>query len=528
MKNTHKIGLIVLLLIVSALSGCLGPSEEDLVSVASLADDISADVGKVTTSDRGLPEKKIIVFEENHASRAGQIEIAIMLNRLHKNGTKFIGLEGTLATEGLLDVSWFQRLPDTKTKWEVAVQLLKEGEINSAEFIALCYPDVEVYGVEIAEECNVRLSDDASSSVMFYLLAIAWESLSEDQRREANRLIEEVNRLIEEEKYKEGEEKYEEYIEFVINPDPWTKERYRQLMDEDKIYSLEERILTYKEIKKKAKRVGAEIDAEYKTGLQELIDYLEARAKASKTITTNTLALCKRSPDAPVAMTMGAAHTSRVTKLLKNNYVAYAVIAPVSLADLDDRSNFTSNAYGRKMQRLSVDQTGMLGAFLDNRPELINGQHKPPTVLDEEWFRRVSEIKVTTVMIARAAAAGGDPPFGLGDKLSSFQYVEVDPGSIKRMPDDDAVIFCVGVKDQHDHVVAKIWTRTKQFRESIEFEETEDGLEELLEEALEDVRKGEDKTERRGEELIRSEVTRDVIAMYSPNLKAIEGTTLSG
>lgn len=294
MKNTYKIGLIVLLLIVSALSGCVGPSEEDLVSVAALANDISADVGEVSTSGSGVPEKKVIVFEETHDSRAGQIEIAIMLNRLHKNGTKFIGLEGTLATEGLLDASWFHRLPDTKTKWEVAVQLLKEGEINSAEFIALCYPDVGVYGVEIAEECNVHLSDDAGISVMFYLLAIAEESLSQDQIQKANELIE--------------QEKYGEYIEFVINADPWTEERYKQLMDEDKIYSLEETISIYKEIKKKADRVSAEIDAESKAGLQELIEYLEARAKASETITTDTLALCEKSPDAPVAMTLSLIH----------------------------------------------------------------------------------------------------------------------------------------------------------------------------------------------------------------------------
>ena len=516
MKNIHKIGLIVLLLIVSALSGCLGPSEEDLVSVASLADDISADVGKVTTSDRGLPEKKIIVFEENHASRAGQIEIAIMLNRLHKNGTKFIGLEGTLAKDGLLDVSWFHRLPDTKTKWEVAVQLLKEGEINSAEFIALCYPDVEVCGVEIAEECNVRLSDDAYISVMFYLLAIAEESLSQDQIQKANELIE--------------QEKYGEYIDFVINAYPWTEERYKQLMDEEKIYSLEETISIYKEIKKKADRVSAEIDAESKAGLQELIEYNEARAKSSKTITTNTLALCKKSPDAPVAMTIGAAHTTEVSELLENEYAAYAVIAPISLSDTDDKSNLTSNAYDRKMQRLSVDEPGMLGAFLDNRPGLMGGHHKPPAVLEEEWFQRVSEIKVITVMIARAAAVVDDPPFGLTKDKLSLQYVTVDPDSIKRMPNDGAVIFCVDVKDERDRVVTTIGVRAKQSRETREFEETEDGLEELLEEALESVQEGKDQAEeRRGEEqLIQSEVTRDVIARYSPDLKAIESTTLSG
>lgn len=522
MQNAYKIGLILLLLIISALSGCVEPTpqptptptppEENLVSVAALANDISADVGKVSTSGSGIPGKKVIVFEESHDSRAGQIEIAIMLNRLHKNGTKFIGLEGTLEKDGLLDASWFHRLPDTKTKWEIAVQLLKEGEINSAEFIALCYPDVEVCGVEIAEECNVRLSDDAYVSVMFYLLAIAEESLSQDQIREANRLI-------------EGE-KYGAYIEFVINADQWTAERYKQLMEEDKMYSLEETISIYKEIQKKADRVGAEVDAESKAGLEELIVYDEARASASKTITTNTLALCEKSPDAPVAMTIGAAHTSKVFELLEDDYVAYAVITPMSLTDLDDKSNLTSNAYDRKMQCLSVDETGMLGAFLDNRPELIDGQHKPPTVLDERFAQIKSEIYYITVRIARAAAAGGDLPFGLTKDKLSFQYVEVDPSSIRVI--DGEVIFPMVVKDERGSVVTTIWGRTKQFREPIEFEETEDGLEALLKEALEDVRKGEDKTERRGEELIRSEVARDTLAMYSPDPKAIESTTLSG
>lgn len=521
MKSIHRIGFIVLLLIISASSGCINdnrttpPPQENLVSIAILANDISADIGSVSTVRRGVPRKKVIVFEENHASRAGQIEIAIMLNRLHKNGTKFIALEGELVTGKPLNASWFHGLVDTKTMQEVAVHLLKEGEINSAEFIALCYPDVEVHGVEIDEEYNVSLSDDDSISVIFYLLAIAEESLSQDQIQTRNQLIE--------------QERYGEYIEFVINADPWTKERYEKLMDEDKIYSLDDIISVYKEIKKKADRVGAEIDAESKAGLKELIKYYEARAKASNTITANTIALCEKSPDAPVAMIIGAAHTSKISELLKNDYAAYAVITPTSLSDPDDKSNLTSNAYHQKMQRLSIDETGMLGSFLDNRHELMDRQHKPPSVLNEEWFQRASEIKVITVMVARVAASGRDPDplAGLEDKLSMFPYVTVVPGSIERMPDadDGAVIFCLDVKDERGQLETTIWIRTKQIRGQIDFEESEDGLEELLEEALQDVRDGKDQSLRCEK---RIQPTRDVIATCATNSKAIKNTNLHG
>ena len=118
MKNAYKnIGLVVLLLVIGALiSGCVEPTpqpsppppEGNLVSITALANAISADVGKVSTSESGVLEKKVIVFEENHASRAGQIEIAIMLNRLHKNGSKVIALEG-LEARKKLDTSWFHR-----------------------------------------------------------------------------------------------------------------------------------------------------------------------------------------------------------------------------------------------------------------------------------------------------------------------------------------------------------------------------------------------------------------------------------
>lgn len=500
MKSAHKIGLIILLLVIGALSGCVGPTPqpsppppEDLVSVAMLANTISADVGEVSTSVSGVAEKRVIVFEEAHDSRAGQIEIAIMLNRLHDKGLKFIALEGALATGRPLDSSWFNRLPDTNetkgAKQEVAVRLLKEGEINCAEFITLVYPDIEVWGIEKEEEYEIVLSDDASISTVFYLMAIAEQSLSQDQIRKANQLIE--------------QEKYGEYIDFVINSSHWTKEMYEQLGNTT---SIEETSSILDEIERKANRVGAEIDVETEADFQELKKFYRTASKRSDTMIANALDLCEKSPDAPIALITGAGHTSKVSELLKGNYVAYAIITPDSLSLINDTSELNSSAYDRKLESLSVDGSGMLGSFLDNRPETLVNQRKPPTVLHRIPVRSKSESYLAASIIAHAAYLDDDPPFGLEDELSTLEYVKVDINSFE--VEDDEVSYSANVMTENGQL-RTIYVRTVQVRAH-----EEKTIEELLKEAREDVKKGEEKTE-----LV--EVSRGVISKFATDRKDI-------
>lgn len=515
MGDVHKIGLITLLLTISAisiLSGCLGekpqpsstPEEENLVSVAALANAISTDVGKVSISVNGVPEKMVIVFDEVHDSRAGQIEEAIMLNRLYNNGTKFIALEGALTTDDL-ETSWFQRLPDTKTKKEVAVQLLKKGEINSAEFIALIYPDVKVVGVEIKEEYDVNPPENGTISIPIYLMMIAWESLTSEEKNKANELVENNKTL--------------EAMDFIINANKWTKEKNAWFEEYgDKIYSIEEMIKFLEEIDEKANKVRAKIDSKYKTYFQELEKFYRTGSKRSETIVANTLTISEKSTDMPIALIIGTGHTAKVAQLLNDYHSAYAVITGNSLIEHNNKSDLNWSTYKRKEQRLSVDEPNTLGSFLDKRYEKSRIKKLPP-VLNEEWLRTEAEIYYIAERLARAAANNVPIPSGVKDELSILKYAEVDINSIQKVGDE--VIFSVNVKI--DGAKRTIWGRTTQ--SEVQPDGGEKTLEQLLKEALEDVNKEGDKLKLR-EELVLSEITHGVDAMFSPDEKAIKSTKI--
>ncbi len=485
MKNGYKAGLIVLIAAVIGIVGyiLIQPSFVP-ESVGDLANNIGVDVGKVALSVSGNPEKKLIVFEENHISRAGQIEIAIMLNRLHENGSKVIALEG-FEVGNKLDLSWFHRLPNEEVKEEVAVQLLKKGEISNAELLALVYPDVEVWGTEKKKEYDIHLSDDAEFSRILYLIAIADELMSPDQVSKANQLWE--------------HEKYEEFLDFVINSSQWIQE-----VDErwSNAVSIEEELSILDEIQRKADDVGAEIDRETRDDFRDLKTFYETASKRSETITANALDSCERCPDVPIALIIGAGHTSKVSKLLNKSHAAYAVITPTSFSTLDDTSTLNLSAYNRKFEYLSVDEEGMLGSFLDNR-EVYK---KPPSVVDELHFKSQSELLYATIIIA---AAPFPLPSGIKKELSSFQYVKVDMGSINKEVDDE-ITFKATALDANGHYKT-LYTRI-HLSKGERKKTLEEPLEERLFEAREDVKNKEKQEEMRKEKLV--EVSPKVFAKY--------------
>lgn len=519
MKNRYRFYLIILLfLIISVLSGCVTPPEqridlnitdcpipapqqfqdENLVSSDALANAISADVGKVSASVVGDSGKRIIVFEERHDSRAGQIEIAIMFNRLHDKGLKVIALEGALVTEKDLYPEWFHRLPNMKVKQEVAVQLLKEGEISAAEFIALLYPDVKIYGVETASEYSVLASENASFSPYSYLWAIAEKNLSQDQISKANQLYEQEN--------------YTEYTEFVINASTCTKKWYEYLTDANRTFTIEEEISVLEDIKKGATLVKAEIDQKTKTDFEEWIESFRTASNRSDTITANTLILVKDA-NAPIALNIGAGHTSYVSELLKDNRATYAIIAPNSLTDINDISKLNLSAYNRKLERLSVDESGMLGSFLDDRPK-SDGQRKPPPVLPKVFSRSKSELYYITKLIARSATSSRTPAVGLENEFSTLKYVKVNPESIKVIDND--VTFSAEILDDNNKKVT-IYTRAHLT------ETGEKTVEERLKEALKylkDTKSLKEEKDEKSKDLVKP--SRDVIARYSRNPDSIK------
>lgn len=124
---------------------CMGHVSGGVRDLPAMAENASKGVGvarKVTQGSRGAP---IVLLEENHASRAGQIQHAVTLVRLYKyHGMRHIALEGYLKERKPIGADWFHAAAggDSAARTSVAVRLLQEGEISSAEFMKLTYRDV--------------------------------------------------------------------------------------------------------------------------------------------------------------------------------------------------------------------------------------------------------------------------------------------------------------------------------------------------------------------------------------------------
>jgi hypothetical protein len=406
-----------------ALSACDGThtdSRGDFTvesgSTADMAAGVSNGAGKVSAAADGSSGRTVVVFEESHGSRLGQLEIALMMVRLHdKHGLRQVSLEGAMFDKGALPAKWFHDVTSSpqarRAGRETAVRLLKEGEVSAAEFIALTLPDVQVRGNERADEYDVKLSDQASGASTGYLIAIAEKSLSQSQIEEANRLM------------RAGKEK--EAVEGVLKGDEWVQARYQKLTSEEPVLSTEELTALLEEIEAKANSVGAEIGPEERAGFREEINFFKMGTQRSKTMVANTLGMFGQGERSTVALDIGAAHASGVVGLLKEGKASYALIAPNSLAAASHAAELTRYAYGRKNLLKSVDAPGLLGAYLD-------GRHKPPPGLGEQRRRSKAEAYLASRLLADAASGGEKPPFkSLEGEFNSFQSIKIDPSAFR-------------------------------------------------------------------------------------------------
>jgi hypothetical protein len=486
-------------------------------SVKAIAESIAAGVGKVGTVVDGKSGGSIFVFEETHVSPAGQIEIAIMLNRLYENhGLRHVGLEGAFAKDGQLDATKYHYPPPfrahdpVRPPQDIVVSWLEGGDIGSAEMMALIYEDLEVVGIEDENEYNPELSEAANAAPVIYLYQIAILGLTQDQIVEANRLI------------SEGRE--DEAITYIINATEFTKQAYAELNDPKTALAVEGMVDLIDRIAKKATEVGVEISSQDQQNFQEARAFFEARSMASGTMVGKVLQLVKQFPNAPVAMTMGAAHTEKLVGLLRQAGVPFAVISPNSLISGSQNGDLSNEAFDRKGDQLSVDPPGSLGVLLD-------GRKKPRPVLPTVWAKSDSELRLLTTLIARAAAQGQTPPFeaALSEVLPMLTNVTIVPDSFQIM-DGDVVFAVMALKEAEPPsdppAPVQIWVRARadQIPPKVKF------LEERLFEGLDRVRAKDkpDGPEPPESKPILMRISSDTMAKFSTDAAAIKGTTLSG
>jgi len=180
----HQQNVIGNIVIVLGLIPMLALAQANGNKVEEMAKTASQGVGDVSQSGSGKTGAPIIVLEEVHNSRVGQIEHAITLVQLYQQfGLRHIGLEGYLKNKPRIDTGWFFKTAkglSIASRNGVAVRMLREGEISGVEVMALLFSDVTICPIELEKNYPQQLSKEASIAPVIYLLKIAQQSLREE------------------------------------------------------------------------------------------------------------------------------------------------------------------------------------------------------------------------------------------------------------------------------------------------------------------------------------------------------------
>jgi hypothetical protein len=474
----------------------------------SAAGELATSVGQAQPCSGGDP-LRLVIFEESHSSPACQTEVAVMLNRLYeRHGLRQIGIEGYFAANGNLSTAWLKPSlslgQGVRENESVLIQRLADGEINSAELMTLIYPDVRVSGLEDASEYSFEPPPDATKAPLIVLARIASASMSPSQNDTANDLIQ--------------KNQTRQALEFMISTNEWTKTYYAKIQAPTPI-TPEDWRKYLEEIGEKALETGADVTPQDFENLHALWQFYDMVSKRSETMSKNTLALAQRFPNAPIAITVGVAHTPEIEANLGGKALPYTVIRCASFSNQPSNGDLHDEALQRKMDNQSVDPAGQLEALLD-------GRKKPSPVIEERWFQEGVYVRDVIVQLALAAAANAAPPFASAlAGLSNEARQIVDQNSIKK--DGTDVIFSVALKDKNG-APRTIWIRARADKDRAEMlgKSVEASLMQALRDILSQEKPNNEAQEPSPSNPQRIRISADVVAKISDDKAKIESTNL--
>lgn len=424
-------GCIFIFLLSGGVTGLKAQGSQD---VAAMAEQACQGVGVVREASRGTKGAPILILEENHASRAGQIEQSIAMVRLYdRQRLRDIALEGYKAGDIEISTGWFQKATtglSFNAKADVAVRLLKEGEISCAEFMKMVYDDMKLHRTEKREEYGVELGQDASVAPFIYLLKIAQKSLKKGDVPKINKLTGEFKELEKQGKKELVEKKRQEIIEYILAVDPWVKSRMDMFRD-TKNFTSEQQLALAKEIEAKAASLSITMQPDEKQAMKSYIAFFAGRSKASDTMIAATEKIADQ-PNIPlVALVSGAAHTEGMCKTLKGNGRPFAVIRPKTYD-----SDIPWERFKNKYDKRSLYSKGVLAeTILKAMPP--PGHKKPEYVLGEPWAQAKTILYANIIKIAKKIpqSGGGQPPFGFGPDDLRIGGFFIDPQRISLVND---------------------------------------------------------------------------------------------
>lgn len=436
--TTRRLLLIVLYGLSLLLPLLQAPSAYATTSgLQASADAIVEAQGRVTSVTLGAGGT-VYLFEENHSSKVGQVEIARMLLRLHKNqGLRTVGLEGYVESRPL-KAPWAEKM-DAATRLRVGARLLGDGEISSAEFLCVAFDDVSVVGIDDPTQYAVSPDRAAGAAPTMYLVLIAEHGMTEKNKQRLEELL---------------SAKSPDALSFTVNSDPWTKGEYATRRRTD-IRSTAQELEGLARLEAEAKRRGVDIPPELASGMQLLKRFYSASETRSEVMIRKLSELSKQS--SPIAGVIGAAHTTRIVEGLRANGISVAVIRANALDNrkTQELSQEEYLGYERKLERRSVESEG-LGA-------LVQKKRKPAPVLELPWVKRKVNVYQATVAVTTSVLVSNDkPPYRIGALPPG---ISVDPDKISRIGDE--VLFSIGIEDEKGGK-STIWVRAGYARSTVD------------------------------------------------------------
>ena len=468
--------------------------------------DVSQDVGQITHMSSGKPQ--ICVFEERHTSIVGQFEIALMLLRLHERyGLRDIALEGLTKDKPFPSTKWFRDMggpEEAELRNEIAVGLLRDGEISAVELIAMVFPDVVVHAADDPDAYRVEMTKKATTAAGMFLSKIALKSARPEDYVKLNSLAE--------------QKKSQELRDYLLSLDPWAKDQYDQLK-QDNVKSIEETKEMLLEIEKRGTSVGAQLTAEDRTAMSEAKAFFDAADHRTEVMVETALQVGRKAP--LVALNVGAAHTAGVERMLRDAKTTYAVLKPQSLADNLKAADLSITAFERKNKQLSVAFSGKgLGSLLD-------GRRKPRPLTAQTWLQSEARFRWVTAKLARAANEPDFPGAALKQKIDAVDEVKVNWTSVKKRANGD-VFFTASVLTQKGRVNVSTVCGTPKGVESFVKRRGTKSLEQLLQEGREEIKKEEGERKEPEKAPVVEFVTPDVSAAFALESKALENISITG
>jgi hypothetical protein len=434
-SNKTVIKRLAMVFVVLVFGSVAYAQQLKVAEVAGKVVDGVGTVGKIVSTGTKGP---VFVFDEYHTSRVGQLQMAIMLLRLHdRHGLTTFGLEGAIQSSRPLAGDWFHQAGGEGARLareDVAVRMLAEGEISAMEFMALLFPDVNVYGIELQEEYGVELDVKGEQDPrIVYLLAIAEQGLTQTA-------ISRINDLVNQGKQKEA-------LEYMMSRDPWVSRQWKALNDTSTI-SLQHIVDQIREIQRKASTLGVQVEFQVKQDMEANLRFYEMALQRDITMTNYILGLPGVAIGTPAAMTIGAAHTDRVIELLRSRNVSLAHMRPLALNP--KYGNLSNEQFKRKSQKKwARTSPGTLG-------RLLNAGHKPPPVIGTATGKSYASMNLAAILIADAARARKRIPEDIWTQIASLPELRIDRASFTF--DGFDVIFRAWLKNT-DGKEREVWAR---------------------------------------------------------------------